>query len=74
MAGYDGKACDICGKEKTFRRALMGNYATVDIKEICEDCMSDVNEQLGKLQEITFKQNEHWLKRFIVNLRIKRQK
>jgi hypothetical protein len=71
MAGYNGKPCDICGKTDTYLYGLQHFYATDDIKEICTECQNDVTEQLKKLQDITFKQNEHWLKKFMANMKSK---
>lgn len=71
MPGFNGKPCDICGETGTYLYGLQHFYATEDIKEICSDCQYDVSKQLGKLQDITFKQNEHWLKKFMANLKSK---
>ncbi len=63
--------CDICGKRTQDLTALLSIYKTDEIEDICHDCQKEVNDQLSKLQRITFRMNEHWLKKFMRNLKIK---
>ena len=63
--------CDICGAKAPYLDRLQDVYATEDIKELCSDCFIDVNKQLKDIQEITFRMNHHWLKKFIINLKAK---
>jgi len=63
--------CDICGKKGTTLESLRDQYKTDDIQQLCPECISEVNTQLGKLQQMTFGMNETWLKRFMQNIRKK---
>jgi len=64
-------ACDICGKKGTTLESLRDLYKTDDIQQLCPECISEVNTQLGKLQQMTFGMTETWLKRFMRNTRRK---
>ena len=64
-------ACDICGKTGTCLSDLKTYYQTDDIKQICLDCGTDVNNHLSKLREMNQKMNEHWIKKFIITMKSK---
>lgn len=65
------KICDICGKEKESLNILNLEYRTDDIKDVCDECLRDTNDQLWKIREVTTNMNEHWIKRYMSNLRIR---
>lgn len=59
-------ACDICGKTGNTLVDLLSIYQTIDIKQICSKCESDINIHLGKLRIMTNKMNRTWLQKFMI--------
>ena len=65
-------ACDICDKKVTPLEDIVPDYQTKDIKCVCAECASRVNDHLWKLRAMSRKQENVFLKLFmkerIVNL------
>jgi len=66
------KTCDICGKDAKYLDTIRDQYQTDGIKDICDECRREVNDHLSKLQLLSSKMNEHWLKKFMKNLALKK--
>ena len=64
--------CDICGKQQEHQLiALRPEFQTDEIKLMCDSCERVVSGHLWKLRDMSNKMNEHFLKRFIHNLKRK---
>lgn len=67
-------ACDICGKTGTTLADLRESYQTADIKAICPECESIVNNKREKLLTVVLNMLSVLLKRFMVEKRAKHTK
>jgi len=61
--------CDICGKEGAYLDNIRAEYRTDEIQDVCDECRSQINDHLWKLQDMTRKMNQHWLKTFMQNMK-----
>ena len=58
-------ACDICDKRGTSLQDINIDYQTSDIKCICSNCATLVNDHLWKLRAMSRKQENIFLKLFM---------
>jgi len=64
-------ACDICGKTGAYLEDIRDIYKTDSIQNICSECSSEVNGHLSKLRVMTYEIQQHWLKKFMQNMKSK---
>lgn len=69
MSYINGQTCDICGIEEFHLNELTQMYQTEDIKRICTSCNIETSNHLRKLNDITFPMNQHWLKKWMINMK-----
>ncbi len=58
-------ACDICGNKKDNLEPLTEMYQTESIRQICPDCVKEVNDKLWSIREMQRKMLSHLMKRFM---------
>jgi len=58
-------ACDLCSKTGTYLTDLKVEYQTEDIKQVCSDCGTLINDHLWNLRKLSNKVNQSFLKRFM---------
>lgn len=58
--------CDLCGKSSG-GTSLIDDYATEEIRFLCDDCMTEVNKHLDKLRNLSFSWWHLMIKRFLKN-------
>ena len=58
-------ACDICGCNKRNLEDLTTMYRTKSIKQICPDCLKEVNDKMWQVREMQNKMLSHLVRRFM---------
>ena len=58
-------ACDICGCNTKQLETLTEMYSTKDIKQICPECMHEVNGRMRDIREMQRKMLSHLVRRFM---------
>lgn len=53
--------CDMCGKETSNLFELLECYRTKEIKDLCNECIKPVNNQLFNLRQV----NHGWISRML---------
>lgn len=64
-------ACDICGKTGTPLEDVKSEYKTEDIQCICSDCSRLATDHIWKLHKLTRKANCTFIKRFLIERKVR---
>lgn len=64
-------ACDICGKTGVPLQQLTAQYQTDKISDLCDGCVKETNDTLGKVRSLTQKLNYTFVQRFMIELKEK---
>lgn len=62
-------ACDICRANDKELSSLRDCYQTKDVKQVCPDCLKEINRQLSNVRSVTHNLLVSLMKRFTKELR-----